>query len=186
MPHGRRMGSKFPVYTLRATSPELLRRGDDASRVLMHELDMMRDTRTRWRPKFHEYQPLNAPWVLLSAAARDVSTRGVDTRPWHTPWPDVLCGAPSSPLPLLRACPDGPCGLGSRIPGCLAGVRDIAAFRAAVHRCSRGCKPPPERQRRLACAVAWSAWLRLPVVGDSRGLHPRGRWWNGRRVYWRF
>ena len=75
------MGSKFPVYTLRATSPELLRRGDDASRVLMHEPDMMRDTRTRWRPKFHEYQPLNPPWVLLGAAARDVSTRGVDTRP---------------------------------------------------------------------------------------------------------
>ena len=96
------MGSKFPVYTLRATSPELLRRGDDASRVLMHELDMMRDTRTRWRPKFHEYQPLNAPWVLLSAAARDVSTRGVDTRPWHTPWPDVLCGAPSSAAAASR------------------------------------------------------------------------------------
>ena len=67
-----------------------------------------------------------------SAAARDVSTRGVDTRPWHTPWPDVLCGAPSIPLPLLRACPDGPCGIGSRIPGCLTGVRDIAAFWAAV------------------------------------------------------
>ena len=81
MPHGRRIGSAFPACTPTATSPELLRRGDDASRVLMHEPDMMRDTRTRWGPQFHEYQPLNPPWVLLSAAARDVSTRGVDTRP---------------------------------------------------------------------------------------------------------